>query len=76
MPSDYAQQIATIFERTGTLVNDVAEIKDQLELANGRQRKDHDKIIGLETRMGQWATAQALWTAAAGVFAGWFGSQR
>ena len=55
---------------------DVLEIKKQITEANGRQRKDHDDITMLKSRMGQWATAQALWTAAVGVVAGWFGSQR
>ena len=76
MPSDYAQQIATIFERTGTLVNDVAEIKDQLELANDRQRTDHDKITGLETKLGIWGGAQAMFTAVAAIIAGLIGIQR
>jgi len=67
---------AEIMAEVKAIGSDVTEIKTQIQTMNGRQRDDHDDITVLKTRMSQWATAQALWTASVGVVAGWFGSQR
>ena len=76
MSGERAEQMGRIEADVRMLVGTCGEIKEQLEVMNGRQRVDHDDITTLKTRMGQWATAQALWTTGVGVVAGWFGSQR
>jgi len=44
--------------------------------ANGRQRRDHDKITKLETKVSVWGAGQAAWSTLVGVIAGWVGMQR
>lgn len=76
MTSLYAEQIGRIEENVETLVGTCGKIEKQLEAANDRQRKDHDKITGLETRLSIWGGAQAGFTTITAILAGWWGSQR
>ena len=55
---------------------DLTEVKGELKTMNGRQRDDHDKITELETKLGIWGGAQAVFTTIAALLAGWYGSQR
>ena len=70
-------------EMIGGLAKEMTHIKgavDKMEKgiaeANGRQRGDHDKITGLETKLGIWGGAQAIFTTVAAIIAGLIGIQR
>ena len=76
MPSQYGEQIARIDERTETMMDDCKDIKRELRAMNDRQRKDHEKITELETKMGIVGGLQAAFTSIAALLAAWWGTQR
>ena len=67
---------AEIMAEVKAIGSDVTEIKAQIQTMNGRQRGDHDKITELETKLGIWGGAQAMFTTVAAIIAGLIGIQR
>ena len=78
------QQLADLIgDGLGVVAGQVAAVEDKVDAlqktvadANGRQRRDHDKITKLETKVSVWGAGQAAWSTLVGVIAGWVGMQR
>jgi len=75
-PSKYAEDIATIEERTQNIQRILKRVEDKLDRINGTV-DDHDvEIAKLNTKLGIWGASQAGFTAIAAVIAGWIGISR
>lgn len=75
-PSKYAEDIATIEERTQNMMRVLNGMDDKLDRLNGTVDDHEVEIATLKTKLGIWGASQAAFTAIAAGIAGWFGMSR
>ena len=76
MPSKYAEDIATIEERTQNIHRVLKRIEEKLDQLNGTVDTHEVEIATLKTKLGIWGASQAAFTAIAALIAGWIGINR
>ena len=76
MPSKYAEDIATIEERTQNIHRVLKRIEEKLDQLNGTVDTHEVEIATLKTKLGIWGKSQAAFTTIAALMAGWIGINR
>ena len=75
-PSKYAEDIATIKERTQNIYGVLKRIEEKIDQINHTVDDHEVDIATLQTKLGIWGKSQAAFTAIAALIAGWIGINR
>ena len=76
MPSKYAEDIATIEERTQNIHRTLKRIEEKIDRINHTVDGHDVEIAKLNTKQGIWAASQGGFTVIAAAIAAWLGVNR
>jgi len=76
MPSEYAEDIATIKANTSNIIKSLDALTDTVGDERTEREKLGNRVTRIEERMGIWGAAQAAYATAVAALAGFLGARQ